>query len=298
MGRERRRPDAYKPALELYLRSNTEGGSLRVPAVFHARPEALSRTSCLVLVHGFNNTDSEAATAYFAFRERQTEINPPAAPLDAYFGDAYWPGDAHWWGWFDKADALVYPISVGTAKRAAAEVARLIWEMPRLLRVDFIAHSLGTRLVIETLALLRQRTRPRVGRVCLMAAAIPSEMFERGGRFFELLRQMQGERTQFYVLHSMQDTVLHAAFPIGQRFAGEPSCRALGRFGPTAAMPGYGDTLRGEEVQGAGHGHYWGQELTGGARKATELAGAFLELGSSARKLGTRRGLGSPRAVG
>ena len=63
-------------------------------------------------------------------------------------------------------------------------------------------------------------------------------------------------------------------------------------------MPGYGDTLRGEEVQGAGHGHYWGQDLTTAARKATELAGRFLDLGLPARRLAAPRALGLSRAIG
>jgi len=278
----------------------TEGGALRTPAVFHASLDALHRRSCLVLVHGFNNTDSEAAAAYFAFRTRETEISDPTEPLDEFFGDAFWPGDAHWWGWLDKADALVYPVSVGTAKRSAVEIARLLWQMPHLERVEFIAHSLGTRVVMETLLLLRQRAVPAVKRVCLMAAAIPSEMLEPGGRFFELMRQMQAERTAFYVLHSMQDSILHEAFPLGQRLAGagEASSRALGRFGPTALMPGYGDTLRGDEVQGAGHSHYWGHVDAPATRKANELAGLFLAFGDPERSLGVRRDLGAARRIG
>jgi pimeloyl-ACP methyl ester carboxylesterase len=300
VGREGRRPEGYTPSLELYLRRKAEGGDLLVPSVFRGKPDALSRRACLVLIHGFNNTDSEAATAYVAFRARQAEINEPATALDAFFGDAFWPGDAHWWGWLDMADALIYPISVGTAKRAAVQVARLLWQMPNLQRVGFIAHSLGTRVVLETLLLLRERTLPMVERVCLMAPAVPSEMLEPRGRFFDLLRQMQAERTSFYVLHSMQDTVLHSAFPVGQQFAGagEASSRALGRFGPTPLMPGYGDTLRGDAVDGAGHSHYWGHVVNPASRKATELAGIFLELGAKERKLSSVRAIGASRRIG
>lgn len=300
MGKEGTRPPAYSPSLELYLRTAAEGGSLRVPAVLRGKPDAVNRESCVVLVHGFNNTDSEAATAYFAFRTRETGISDPMPPLDARFGDAFWPGDAHWWGWLDRADALVYPLSVSTARRAATEIARLLWQMPRLREVNFVAHSLGCRIVLETLLLLGQRVLPRVRRVCLMAAAVPSEMLEPGGRFFDLLRRMQGARTQLYVLHSMQDSVLHLAFPLGQRLAGagEASSRALGRFGPSAMMPGYGDTVLGAEVQGAGHSHYWGHLDTSASRKANELVGIFLELGARARSVGTLRESPSARRLG
>ena len=300
MGREGRRPGDYHPSLELYLRTRTEGGGLLDPAVFHGLPDAVSRTSCTVLVHGFNNTDSEAATAYFAFRNRETEITEPATPLDATLGDAYWPGDAHWWGWFDKADAMIYPVSVGVSRRAGPEIAELLWRMPNLQRVSFVGHSLGARVVLETLLPLRSRAVPRVERVCLMAAAVPSEMLEPNGRFFDLLRQLQGERTAVYVLHSMQDDVLHTAFPLGQRMAGpgEASSRALGRFGPTAAMPGYLDTLRGDEAAGARHSDYWGHVMGPATHKINELVALFLELGAPDREIAVAREVGSARTIG
>jgi hypothetical protein len=74
MGRNTKRPDDYAPLLQFYLRAKQEGGKLLVPPELRARPDALARRECLVLVHGFNNTDSEAADAYFGFRIRQKEI--------------------------------------------------------------------------------------------------------------------------------------------------------------------------------------------------------------------------------
>ena len=58
--------------------------------------------------------------------------------------------------------------------------------MPSLERVDFIGHSLGCRVALETLLLLRTRSLPIVGRVVLMAAAVPSEMLESAGKFYGL----------------------------------------------------------------------------------------------------------------
>jgi len=297
MGRNRRRPEGYAPFLELYLRRKLEGGKLRVPGAFRGTPDAQTRRECLVLIHGFNNTDSEAAEAYLGFRARQREI---FAPTDRFtferrFGDAFWPGDADW-SFLDRLDFINYPVAVHTAPRAAKELANLLWRMPNLERVEIIAHSLGCRVALETLLLLRKRTLPLVGRVVLMAAAVPSEMLERGGRFFDLLMELAAERTGIRVLHSRKDAILHHAFPPGQSLAGgrEASNRALGRFGPSPMMPGYRTNLSEREIPGAGHGDYWGNSKSSASRAATDDAGRFLTLGDIGREVGVRRDLGSP----
>ena len=294
MGKDKTRPPGYKPALEFYLRRSAEGGKLLSPPTFHAQADALTRRQCLVLVHGFNNTDSEAAEAYYGFRSREAEIFSVTDPasFEKMFGDVYWPGDADW-SFFDKLDFLVYPSAVHTAVHAAEELAELLVKMPNLERVDFIAHSLGCRVTLETMLLLRRRTLPMIGRVVLMAAAVPSEMLERGGRFFDLLMELWAERVPIRVLHSKSDTVLHFAFPPGQSLAGgkEASERALGRYGPSVMMPGYHTMLTEREINGAGHGDYWGHSKSQPSRVATDDAGHFLNLGTVRRDVGTDRDL-------
>jgi pimeloyl-ACP methyl ester carboxylesterase len=301
MGRNKQRPPQYAPLLQFYLRAKPEGGKLLDPGNLQALPDAKARRECLVLVHGFNNTDSDAAEAYFGFRARQKAIfgTPDVAAFDRRFGDTYWPGDADWWSFFDKVDFLIYPNAVHTAVKAARELADLIWQMPNLQRVDFIAHSLGCRVVLETLLLLRARTLPMVGRLVLMAAAVPSEMLERNGRFYDLLTELAAEGTDVRVLHSMQDPVLHYAFPPGQSLAGgkEASGRALGRFGPSPAMPGFPSTLTAKEIAGASHSDYWGSSNSPPSRVATEDAGRFLSLGDIGRDVGAVRDVGVPASA-
>jgi len=300
MGKNRTRPAGYRPTLQFYLRKKTEGGGILSPADIRASAGEMTRRECLVLVHGFNNTDSEASEAYLGFRSRENEIFSPADPqaLEHLFGDAFWPGDAEWWSFFDKADFLVYPAAVHTAVHSATELANALWRMPNLESVDFIGHSLGSRVVLETLLLLRARAMPRVRRVVLMAAAVPSEMLEPRGRFFDLLIALHGEGTMIDVLHSRDDTVLHYAFPPGQSMAGahEGSERALGRFGPSPLMPGYRANISDREIGGAAHGDYWGHSRTAASRVATEEAGRFLRLGEIGRELGSERPLGAPSA--
>ena len=293
MGRNKARPADYRPLLQFYLRKKAEGGSILSPADIRAGADELTRRACLVLVHGFNNTDSEASEAYLGFRWRENEIFSPADPrtYEHLFGDAFWPGDADWWSFFDKADFLIYPAAVHTAVRAATELANALWRMPNLETVDFIAHSLGSRVVLETLLLLRARAMPRVRKVVLMAAAVPSEMLEPRGRFYDLLIALHDEGAAIDILHSKADTVLHYAFPPGQSMAGggEGSERALGRFGPSPMMPGYRANISEREIGGAAHGDYWGHSKTPPSRVATEEAGRFLRLGDIGRELGTER---------
>lgn len=298
MGRNNSRPDDYRPLLQIYLRRKSEGGKLLIPAEIRSTPDELTRRECLVLVHGFNNTDSEASEAYLGFRNRQREIFSSADPdiYDHRFGDSFWPGDADWWSFFDKVDFLVYPSAVHTAVHTGAELANALLRMPNLEQVDFIGHSLGCRVVLEALLVLRAHAIPRVRRVALMAAAVPSEMLEPRGRFYDLVAALSAEGTTIDVLYSMQDTVLHWAFPPGQSLAGgnEASSRALGRFGPSPMMPGYHGTISEREIGGAKHGDYWGHSKTDPSRVATEEAGRFLSLGEIGRALGVQRHLGGP----
>ncbi|MBA3644676.1 MAG: alpha/beta hydrolase [Gemmatimonadaceae bacterium] len=300
MGKNKTRPADYRPLLQLYLRKNAEGGALLSPADIRTSADELTRRECVVLVHGFNNTDSEASEAYLGFRTREKEIFSPADPqtFEHLFADAFWPGDADWWSFFDRADFLIYPAAVHTAVRAARELANALWRMPNLETVDFIGHSLGSRVVLETLLLLRARAMPRIRRVALMAAAVPSEMLEPRGRFYDLLIALQGDGSTIDILHSKADTVLHYAFPPGQSLAGgrEASERALGRFGPSPLMPGYRANVSEREIGGAAHGDYWGHSKTASSRVATEEAGRFLRLGEFKREIGTVRVTGSSAA--
>jgi pimeloyl-ACP methyl ester carboxylesterase len=298
MGRNKSRPAGYNPLLQFYLRRKVEGGSLLVPADIRGSADEKTRRECLILIHGFNNTDSEASAAYFGFRAAQQEIFHPAdaTAFDHRFGDAFWPGDGDWWSFLDNVDFLVYPSAVHTAVHTGAELANAIWRMPNLEQVEFIGHSLGCRVVLETLLALRQRAVPLVRRVALMAAAVPSEMLEPGGRFYELLTRMAAEGTTIDVLHSKQDAVLHYAFPPGQSLAGgnEGSARALGRFGPSPLMPGFRGNMSEREIPGAAHGDYWGNSKNSASAAAAAEAGRFLSLGALGRELGVERELGAP----
>jgi pimeloyl-ACP methyl ester carboxylesterase len=296
MGKLRKRPEGYAPFLELVFRERREGGGVLDPGKFGGTPEGRNRRHCLVMVHGFNNNDGEAAIAYDGFRQRQLEAfaDVDVIDLNRRLGDAFWPGDADW-GWFDLVDFGVYSTAVGHARRTAAELRELLLRMPSLLEVEFIGHSLGCRLILETLELFRQNhDGPAVRRVCLMAPAVPMEMLEPRGRYHDLLASLAMNGTRVLVMHSRQDKVLHLAFAAGQATAGpdERSTRALGREGPNPLLPGYRATLDDRQMSGADHGDYWGHSGTSVARESARTAGRFFEIGNRPREIGVARSVG------
>ena len=147
MGKNKKRPPGYAPYLEFYLRRDLEGGKLRVPGEIRGRPDAQARRECLVLVHGFNNSDSGAGDAYLAFRNSETRIFSPidASVFERSFGDTFWPGDADW-SFFDKLDFLVYPAAVHTAAIAPA----VRWASAITVAIGFVPVADGKALASPT----------------------------------------------------------------------------------------------------------------------------------------------------
>lgn len=277
-------PSGYRPGLILQLRERAEGGGLLADVLQIPLPDLASRPEMIVLVHGFNNHYGEAANAYFGFRTRQQERDVAfAGGMESRLGDAFWPGDAAW-GIADKADFLVYSSAVGTATDAAIILARHLRGMPALRQVNFIGHSLGCRVVLETVRALASDGGPRVGNVCLMAAAVPVFKVVRGGD----LEPAMDHADQVLVLYSEADTVLKWAFPAGQTLApgDEGFCpRALGRTTPPPTTAG---RTRAQRVSGAKHGDYWGHSNTKASHSAIAHVSEFFSLGAASRGIDTR----------
>ena len=300
MSRLDARPADYAPGLELNLRNAPEGGKVRSPAAFKGATPLLPRSRCLVLVHGYNNHEGEAALAYLGFRRREYELYEDLLPgsLEARLGDAFWPGDADWPGPLDWLDFFFYPGAVPVARDAAPKpLANAVRAIPGIVVVDFVAHSLGCRLVLETINELRAHGGPAIGRVCLMAAAVPLEHVSAQGRFGQLLRDLQAAGVDIRVLHSSSDIVLGFTFVPGQAFAGEPTRGALGHDGPPPDMPGAGANVSERRIAGAGHSDYWGYKDSDASASASREAGLFLKLGARPRAIAPRT-LAPPREVG
>jgi len=285
-------PEGYNPNLKFDLRVDNEGGDLLVPGEVRGKIGVFSRRECLVLVHGFNNHAGEAATAYKGFRSRECGYfdDLTLQTFEKLLGDTFWPGDAKWPRPADWVDFLVYPKAVGTAKLAGPELAALIQRFANIERIHFIGHSLGCRLVLETLLSLYAYEFPlaRVGGICLMAAAVPNGMVEEYGRFASLLDDLGMAGAKVLVLHSTKDKVLHYAFPPGQTAAGQGEGwfpTALGRFGPPHGMRGI---VFQEPIEGAGHSDYWGHENTKPSNASISAVGDFFRFGDKPREMKSR----------
>ena len=279
------RPTTYHPGLELQLRQAVEGGDLLAAVRQIPELDPAARREAIVLVHGFNNHEGEASAAYERLRVRQYDRGAPAlvpTALEQLFADLFWPGDAAW-GRFDLADFLVYPAAVTTARKAAPRLADHLRAMPALLTVHFMGHSLGCRLVLETIEDLAANGGPIVGKVCLMAAAVPVFKVQPGG----VLTRAMSHASEVRVLYSEADTVLKYAFPPGQTLAaGDEGFfpEAVGRFGRLSVTSGRIDPWR---VVGARHSDYWGDDdLNAAAVSAADRVAGFFKFGRWARPVG------------
>jgi predicted alpha/beta hydrolase family esterase len=233
----------------------------------------------LVFVHGFNNDRATAAVSYDNFAK---DINDRGAPLlpdgVAYF---FWPGDYYVPEHRLRAQlvgAARYPLQVQTARTAAARLAAFLTtvmqQSTKLTQVSFVAHSLGSRVVLETIKLLRASpTAQRLSVTCLMAAAVPVAHVNPLGE----LRDAADAIDHLLVLHSTRDTVLTFAFPAGQSasFAvgieTTPDVRAVGRTGSPWSASHPGAPPRHVRLK-AGHGDYWRHPEY---HSVVEVCGAF-----------------------
>ena len=288
-------PASYDPYLILQLRAQPEGGNLLSDVRQETPHGPFAGNEVVVLVHGFNNHYGEAGQAYDGFRKRQyLRTTPPLQPpaLETVLGDVFWPGDAAW-GLFDLVDFLVYPAAVGTSRDAAARLARHLRSMPTLRVVHFIGHSLGCRVILETIDDLRQNGGALVGRVCLMAAAVPVAHVQAGGH----LAGAMEHAGEIRILFSDDDIVLHYTFPPGQTIAGPGEGffpTALGRFGPPPGASGRIDAF---DINHAGHGDYWGYSQKTPAAVAADRLAEFFRFGSWQRTIVGREAGSPPREL-
>lgn len=276
-------PEDYRPGIIFQLRNRLEGGDLRPSVLQLPQLDGAARRETVVLVHGFNNHYGEAATGYQGFRNQQYRRDAGLLPpsLENLLADAHWPGDAAW-GVADLVDFLVYPVAVGTARDAGPILAAHLSQLPNLEIVHFIGHSLGCRVVLEAIRSLG--VRPQVGKVCLMAAAVPVfKVVDRGEFEYAMLRP-----DRVLVLYSGSDMVLQMAFRLGQTAAsGDEGFlpTALGHERPPPAVAGKFEAI---DITGAGHGDYWGHSNTEPSWRATAHVGEFMEFGQRLRAINAR----------
>jgi pimeloyl-ACP methyl ester carboxylesterase len=207
----------------------------------------------LILVHGYNNSLTEAENNYKGFLDHFRENFPTYIGQTAEF---FWPGNSP----IKIISIVSYPNQIEPAIQSAQRLSAYLWNLKGArnspMEVTFIGHSLGCRVILELLALWTGGIPPniRVGTVVMMAAAVLVKHVDQGGQ----LRAAATLSNNTLVLHSEGDAVLHWGFPLGETAAREgffPT--AVGRFGGpvrTWKQPLPMATAAGKAY---GHGSYW-----------------------------------------
>ncbi|WP_342618408.1 alpha/beta hydrolase [Rhodoferax sp. GW822-FHT02A01] len=270
--------------LSLSMRLEFEGGGLRDPGLPHWKNElTISQPDLVVLVHGFNNNQEEAEVAYLGFRDRQAELlQTNSQRFEDTLTDVFWPGDADW-GFLDRLDALCYPKAVGVAKTSAPILADYLMSRTDVLNLYFIGHSMGCRVVLETIEILRSRGHQTpIRKVCLMAAAVPTHEICPGGQLSKAFEVPERLR----VLFSPADLVLQYAFPLGESAGGDGLLPvAVGRYGDVPMSPGKIDR---DWIPSAGHSDYWGWNNSKESKIAAQEIADFLSFGAQPNSLRSR----------
>jgi hypothetical protein len=212
----------------------------------------------VILIHGYANDEQGAAGSYSAFLD-SSRLDTMAVVGDVC--EFYWPGDGR------ALKAASYPFEIKSARESAERLAEFLRRRPTPggwpLEIVLICHSLGNRVVLEMLDVFVRGLAPanvRFRGVCLMAAAVSTNMVELGGPLRHAAELV--ERT--LVMFSHGDAVLHFAFPGGQTAALEGFFpRAIGRFGePVRGL--WTERLRTPH----GHSDYWTHHTTSDVIKA------------------------------
>lgn len=265
----------------LSLRSAPSGGDPQPPSE-NTLIGLLAYPRIVLLVHGYNNDEAFATKAFSAFESMQRKLAGLPEGGDYASGwhavRVYWPGDAAW----GIASGLFFMGAIGNARRSGAILAGVVDQLRvrgNLTEVMFVAHSLGCRVVLETLMNLPPAS-ARITRAVFFAAAVPTFKLEQQnvGRMGWAALKIDRD---WLSLYSPNDGVLGKLFPAGESLTpGNEGAlpTALGHELWTASnvMPVLGQA----ENPGAGHSDYWGwnEKTLDRARLANSMARASLQL--------------------
>ncbi len=255
----RNKPRTFRLSVRSDLEPN-HGGEVRDEVYDPDRLAMSGASHILILAHGFNNTAKEAQESYNkqleALQEAGLDKRPVGPDAIALF---QWPGDLAISPIRNAIiDSLGYSLDLRQAFKAADRLADFLASLPKAggepaaLKISFIGHSLGCRLILEALNRLN-RGAPSFDVVSLMAAAVPVELILAGK---PLVPRIAVPR-RLLKFFSEKDLVLQFAFPAGQQLASNQGIEraayreAVGRHGNPA---GFGEP---NPRHNNGHSDYW-----------------------------------------
>jgi hypothetical protein len=184
--------------------------------------QAVQGRNVLLGVHGFNVSRADGIAKLSAWE------SVLSLPPNCLFVGVLWPGDSRW------APVLDYPFEDQEAINSAALLADFLnTYCDDAASLSFASHSLGARVVLETLGRLQHD----VTQVTLMAGAINDDCLNQ--QYPDVVNKLK----RLAILASLGDDVLKMAFPLGNPLAGIISeghpywSGALGRYGPRSPRP-------------------------------------------------------------
>lgn len=253
---------AIQPLL-LSFRTSDQGGDIRLQPDMEQFYQNWSKSKLLLLIHGYNNPKKEATDTYEGFFSLQQQLAnlPPGGDFapDRNLVEVFWKGDD--WG---ASRLLYYPYAVPNARQTAEALATVLKTLAQQraegIEVEVVAHSLGTRLALETLRYLATSPFIVISRIVFFAAATPTFMLQ-NPTDPDGLRQAFDSVVKGGVrsLYSGNDIVLSWAFPVGQTLASGnegflPTALGHDRWESTKVPP----SLEQRENRNANHWDYWG----------------------------------------
>lgn len=183
----------------LDFRGAKTGGPVLPGKLVHGTEDSLRLESKVVfLLHGFNVNRKEGKEGLSRLAGYLASIKEGAIVI------VLWPGD-HWTG------PLSYSFEGRDADDTALELTRYIERViPSQTPISFIAHSLGSRVTMETISHLLDSDYP-VNQVCLMAAAVDDYSLACPDEYLSVAQLCE----RIAVLSSKRDNVLKYAYPTG-----------------------------------------------------------------------------------
>lgn len=247
------------------------------------RRSPLGQRRIIILIHGYNNDKVKAEESYALFKEKLLDRLGrvgTSGRLDSiwgFFWPAYIEGLVHGLrrhvmqrlrrerlpttdsALLPLASALSYSLQVKKAREVGAELGRYLLALcddALACEVVFVAHSLGCRVALEAAQVIANEggtwQRKPLRAMCMMAAAVPVHMVEKGAGLAASARAAQ--RT--YVLYSRRDHILRRWFRPGQALAGEGyRSEAVGLHGDPRIWSSSDETM-------LEHGDYWASPVT------------------------------------
>jgi hypothetical protein len=225
----------------LDFRSNDVGGAVMPGHLTSASSTIDALCACdtiVFLVHGFNVSRPEGAAQLQNLSWLLPAIGDGAAVA------VLWPGDS-------MLGPLSYPFESNNADDTSVELAKFIGDnLAGGPSISFAAHSLGSRVVMQTVQQLKIKD-VEVKQVCLMAGAIDNDSLANIGEYQAAARYAQ----RVAVLFSPSDTVLKLAYPAGNLLSAffhwtATSNAALGFTGPKSCAGIDGSIPAGVEATG------------------------------------------------